>query len=582
MTILPLDSTYSLVDKKRDREHAFYQPFVLLKPVAFGISALLLLLGIAVQILRVVINEHLGGLPADDRSTTDDSAGLLTSIQHLLNPAVAGVVISACISATVASVDHALKKFEPYRQLAKAWISIFRNSHWIVLLSTFATLLSLALSPLSSTLFTIKPTQYPRSANVLVSSTPGLASGWDDLAPSFSAASHLASTFSGGASLPPYVTKDWAFPSFNLSDHIDGGRTSTTIVISAIKSTASCEATFTPTWFYSDNSTLTTGLTGIQTGISTEVTDPAFASGGISFNIRPLPVDSIEDPRSQPILIYIYFPEVGSNGYYLYPNLTAIICNATAYIQNVTMTFDSLGTIGSVVPVPSEQPKLLPFLNGSLGFNGCDLNTSSSHATLIGMQFQYISPKWPNLLLITFGRIPNASIAIFPEINFLRDHQQANNYFNNILIPNTPDGIVYVLQDIYQTYLSLFGASNYFNPTGYSDRQLLKGTNVGLVDRLFVSNFPADFISAILISIACMLALGFFMHHHPGSIAGVATLLVGSNLVDLTREYSKEPNKLGEIILEHKWSLVDGEIYAEIPTTVETDSTRIWSAWKEA
>ncbi|KIJ44716.1 hypothetical protein M422DRAFT_47141 [Sphaerobolus stellatus SS14] len=552
MTILPLDSTYSLVDKKRDREHAFYQPFVVLKPVAFGISALLLLLGIAVQILRVVINEHLGGLPADDRSTTDDSAGLLTSIQHLLNPAVAGVVISACISATVASVDHALKKIEPYRQLAKetphiiAWISIFRNSHWIVLLSTFATLLSLALSPLSSTLFTIKPTQYPRSANVLVSSTPGLASGWDDLAPSFSAASHLASTFSGGASLPPYVTKDWAFPSFNLSDHIDGGRTNTTIVISAIKSTASCEATFTPTWFYSDNSTLTTGLTGIQTGISTEVTDPAFASGGISFNIRPLPVDSIEDPRSQPILIYIYFPEVGSNGYYLYPNLTAIICNATAYIQNVTMTFDSCGTIGSVLPVPSEQPKLLLFLNGSLGFNGCDLNTSSNHDSLIESRTQTLQFS----LRSTF-------------------YEQANNYFNNILIPNTPDGIVYV-------------PSNYFNPTGYSDRQSLKGTNVGLVDRLFVSNFPADFISAILISIACMLALASFMHHHPGSIAGVATVLVGSNLVDLTREYSKEPNKLGEIILEHKWSLVDGEIYAEIPTTVETDSTRIWSAWKEA
>ncbi|KIJ53403.1 hypothetical protein M422DRAFT_242555 [Sphaerobolus stellatus SS14] len=189
------------------------------------------------------------------------------------------------------------------------------------------------------------------------------------------------------------------------------------------------------------------------------------------FNITPLATKSIDDPRPQPILPYIYFPEVGTNAY---PNLTAVIYNTTTYMQNGDDDVDSAGNIGSVIPVPAEeQPKMLLFLNGSRGLNVCYFNTSASQDAQVEARTQ--------------------AFQFSLESTFF---ERTNNYFNNILATRIPTLTASFTHDVYQTYLSLFAESNYLNLTGDRDRQLLQGTNVGWVDRLFVPNLPTNFISA--------------------------------------------------------------------------------------
>ena len=88
------------------------------------------------------------------------------------------------------------------------------------------------------------------------------ATGWDALAPAYSAINTASSIFSANATFPPYTTAQWALPAFQLEKTVLPNST-LSAVLPAILTATNCERTQIA-W----SSLIDGTVTGLETGYS--------------------------------------------------------------------------------------------------------------------------------------------------------------------------------------------------------------------------------------------------------------------------------------------------------------------------
>lgn len=101
------------------------------------------------------------------------------------------------------------------------------------------------LSPLASTMFVVKRTKTSSNTKATLTQQLGFVDGWQDVLPAYSAANLASSIFLSNGSMPPYITENWAFPSFDTIGSIAEGVSSPTITadLPGILTSANCEDT---------------------------------------------------------------------------------------------------------------------------------------------------------------------------------------------------------------------------------------------------------------------------------------------------------------------------------------------------
>ncbi|KAI0066681.1 hypothetical protein BV25DRAFT_1417148 [Artomyces pyxidatus] len=341
-------------------------------------------------------------LIAHEESTTDNGGW----VHYLWSaPTITLVVVSSGLSAAIAAMDFSLKRLEPYRRLSQGRVSAnhsllldyvsmphfiapqkaFRNRHYIVMASSVATLLSLVLSPLASSVFVVRAAQLHQGISGFISQSVGFSAQWDALIPAYNAVNAVASMFLSEGTPPQYVYASWAFPAFELFYEPTPGISDNgnfTVELPTIVTEDGCEET---NITYQDqgpgNSSFRylATVTGVRSGATFTVELPGF--GTTQYNGSIAPFNNQTDPRRQSFVYTIYTPltEDESESDTAGPaNMSAMICSPTIYLQN-TVAFMGASTRevwGVLSPADSvKQP--LDILNGSAAaFNGYYFDTS--------------------------------------------------------------------------------------------------------------------------------------------------------------------------------------------------------------
>ncbi|KAI0045082.1 hypothetical protein FA95DRAFT_171186 [Auriscalpium vulgare] len=397
-----------------------YHPRILRKPIALTGIFILVLLGAAILVLEHVVNDVVSGLvwtPGGVSSTTDGHRW-----EHYLSslPTFIIVVISSAVYGFIMALHNALKGLEPYRRLSQgnasanesllldyismpsihSTFSAIKNGHIIVATSGVAALLALILSPLASTVFVVKASPQQHKITMHQTQSIGFVLGYDTLVPESHAMNSLASKFLSGATLPPYVTESWAFPSFDLEETGPTGISNSTLYVPnypGLLSRANCEDTSIE--FSSKPADLDNGFTATAVG----------KSSGRTYNLDSLGVyghpyamtmtiprydaqwttNNSTDIRYWAVISYISSPLSESkppDDAAVAPNVSAIVCYPTVEVQQVQVSFDAATRTvygDSIVPMGVAGPTDL-FNGTSAAFNAFEFG--NVNGTVSGVQ----------------------------------------------------------------------------------------------------------------------------------------------------------------------------------------------------
>ncbi|KAI0263778.1 hypothetical protein BC834DRAFT_885588 [Gloeopeniophorella convolvens] len=123
--------------------------------------------------------------------------------------------------------------------------------------STIASLLSLLLSPLASTIFTVRSSQVVHDVPVKLVQDVGFPANWDALIPAYNAVNVASSIFLSNGSMLPYATSEWAFPMFEIDEealqpHQSLFNTTLELTMTGIITAANCEDT-SITWSFNNS-----------------------------------------------------------------------------------------------------------------------------------------------------------------------------------------------------------------------------------------------------------------------------------------------------------------------------------------
>ncbi|KAI0085214.1 hypothetical protein BDY19DRAFT_453229 [Irpex rosettiformis] len=496
----------------------------------FGLAALMIVIGIAVEIALAISNEN-QGFPIPQRNIfafTHVQVSFLTSFFPTM------FILPLSLLWNVS--DYVLRWYQPYIVLSEGnaraeeslmmdyimnnrvmtLLKVTKRRQYIIYFSMVTALASDLFQPLAGGLLSVKAVYTDKPITVQGTTTLGLIPDFKSLNAFLAAAGFTEAAAFQGLPDPPFVDAGWASAQFVAEG--SGTMSSVSADTTGIRTKANCAAPSSMPKVDTSNPANFSVTASLVDGCSSVVTfDPTSAEqqyGTAPANLASCGLAPDFPQQFAPVMFWFYHNNTQNQ-----PQAGAVICRPTLELFNIVAT---VGLPNNNLSVTIKDTYTAPntvsggTLNGKI-FNAVLFGDLPGNDKFIQARATAVGSQIPGAIFRFASQDPTSLQQSFDAL----------------------DGFVNLTSQIYTQHLSVTAKTVYFIP----GNQTLSGRLTSLEERLIMDKFAGHALAAILLVVG-FIGIAFHIAHrqvrrrlhltaHPGTIASIVALTSHSGFGEL-------------------------------------------------